>query len=197
MISRRPLVRQIKASTYPQVLGLRLSRLSGANCFYGMASLEALRERWNRLYRDRLPSLARAKDPSQTRWPVHLDHCFARIILDAVVGKDKPWTQVLKSPAYKNMGKEQLEEAITLGERLATGEEDLVALDEKSLALRVKMSKQAGRPKTPREKKRKVEEQDDIETQPRQKRKVSRWATQHVLPEHEILKRKPARGTKE
>ncbi|KAK2596531.1 hypothetical protein N8I77_013417 [Diaporthe amygdali] len=106
-----------------------------------MSSLEDLRESWNHLYRTRLPFLAKAKDESQPKWPVQLDHCFARIILDNAIGKDRPWNQVLKSPAYKHMSREQLEAAITFGEKLSTGDEDLVALDEKSLSLRGKKSK--------------------------------------------------------
>lgn len=72
-----------------------------------MPSLEDLREQWNHLYRTQLPALAKAKDAAQPKWPVQLDHCFARIILDNAVGKDRPWNQVLKSPAYKNMSREQ------------------------------------------------------------------------------------------
>lgn len=106
-----------------------------------MSSLEDLREQWNHLYRTRLPALAKAKDAAQPKWPVQLDHCFARIILDNAVGKDRPWNQVLKSPAYKHMSREQLDSAIALGEKLSNGEEDLVALDERSLSLRGKKSK--------------------------------------------------------
>lgn len=111
-----------------------------------MSSLEDLREQWNHLYRTQLPALAKAKDAAQPKWPVQLDHCFARIILDNAVGKDRPWNQVLKSPAYKNMSREQLDSAIALGEKLSRGEEDLVALDERSLSLRGKKSKAKAEP---------------------------------------------------
>lgn len=104
--------------------------------------LEALREDWNELYKKRLPSLAKEKHASQKKWPIQLDHCFARIILDNVIGQDKPWDQVIKRPAYRHMTQEQLQDAIALGEKLANGEEDLVALDERSLALRGKRSKE-------------------------------------------------------
>jgi methylated-DNA-[protein]-cysteine S-methyltransferase len=106
-----------------------------------MADLEDLRSRWTYLYREHLPSLAKARDSVQKSWPVYLDHCFARIILDNVVGIDKPWTEVVKAPAVKHMGSEQLEAAIELGERLATGQSDLVELDERSLQLRGKTGK--------------------------------------------------------
>lgn len=117
-----------------------------ANSIHSMSSdpsapIEDLQDKWNHLYRTRLPTLAKAKDPAQPKWPVQLDHCFARIVLDNAVGKDRPWAQVVKSPAYKNMSRQQLEDAIELGEKLASGEENLVELDEKSLALRGKKSK--------------------------------------------------------
>lgn len=107
-----------------------------------MPSRETLQDDWTALYKERLPCLAKKKDPSQRKWPVQLDHCFARIILDNAIGKDKPWTHVIKSPAYKHMTASQLEDAIALGEKLIKGEADLVALDEKSLALRGKRGKE-------------------------------------------------------
>lgn len=125
--------------------------------------MEALQQRWNLLYRTRLPSLAKAKNSSQPKWPVQLDHCFARIILDNAVGRDKPWTHVLKSPAYKNMTREQLEDAIDLGEKVADGREDLVALDERSLAMRGKKSKQVKA--TTAKNKRKIGNEEQAEIQ--------------------------------
>ncbi|KAI7450614.1 hypothetical protein KC336_g280, partial [Hortaea werneckii] len=103
--------------------------------------IEQLREKWNELYKQRLPALAKARDPVQPTWPVFLDHCFARIVLDNAIGKDKPWTEVVKSPAVKNMSEDQLRTAIDLAERLASGKADLVALDERSLEVRGKRSK--------------------------------------------------------
>ena len=100
-----------------------------------------LQQRWTHLYKVHLPKLAKARDPVQAHWPVQLDHCFARIILDNAVGRDRPWTETIKSPAYKNMTRTQLEDAIDLGERLATGQEDLVSCDEQSLKLRGKPTK--------------------------------------------------------
>lgn len=100
-----------------------------------------LQERWNYLYKEYLPALAKARDESQPTWPVFLDHCFARIVLDNAVGVDKPWTEVLKSPAYKHMSEEQLGTAIELAEKIAQGGANLVELDEHSLQLRGKQSK--------------------------------------------------------
>jgi methylated-DNA-[protein]-cysteine S-methyltransferase len=106
-----------------------------------MAELKDLQERWNTLYKEILPALAKAKDPAQKSWPVCLDHCFARIVLDNAIGIDKPWTEVIKAPAVKNMSARQLEAAVQLAEDIANGKTNLVELDEKSLELRGKKSK--------------------------------------------------------
>jgi O-6-methylguanine DNA methyltransferase len=101
----------------------------------------SLRDRWTHLYASHLPALAKARDPAQTHWPVHLDHCFARIILDNAVGVDKPWTTVVKAPAVRNMTVQQLRGALDLGEKVAGGEVDLGELDRVSLRLRGKREK--------------------------------------------------------
>lgn len=108
-----------------------------------MGDIQSLQERWNHLYHDYLPALAKAKDPVQRNWPVTLDqdHCFARIILDNAFGVDRQWTEVVKQPAVKNMSLAQLEEAIGLAERIATGEANLTELNEQSLAFRGKKRK--------------------------------------------------------
>lgn len=157
-----------------------------------MSSLEDLREQWNHLYRNRLPSLAKAKDAAQPKWPVQLDHCFARIILDNAVGKDRPWNQVLKSPAYKHMSQEQLDSAIALGEKLSNGEADLVALDERSLALRGKRSKTKTEPTAGR-KKRKTDMAVENTEHPKKQassRKVSTYFQSAAQVESDEVKNK-------
>lgn len=110
-------------------------------------AIEALQSEWNTLYRTTLPSLARGKHTAKTaaspsdKWPVVLDHCFARIILDNAVGQDRPWAEVVKAPATKNMTETQLNAALKMGRRIADGEEDLWALDARSLELRGKQQK--------------------------------------------------------
>lgn len=106
-----------------------------------MATKEKLQEQWNYLYKEYLPTLAKARDEAQTTWPVIFDHCFARIVLDNSIGIDKPWTKVLPSPAYKHMSETQLRAAIALAERIAAGTANLVELDERSLQLRGKRGK--------------------------------------------------------
>ena len=101
-----------------------------------MANLTDLQSRWKHLYQDHLPALAQSRDPVQKTWPVHLDHCFARIVLDNAIGVNGPWTNNIKQPAVRNMSAEQFELAIDLAERVATGESDLVELNSRSLELR-------------------------------------------------------------
>ncbi|KAK1063579.1 hypothetical protein LTR74_009322 [Friedmanniomyces endolithicus] len=105
--------------------------------------MDVLKARWNYLYKETLPSLAKARDPVQKHWPVFLDHCFARIALDNAVGKQSPWTEVVKAPAVKHMTTAQLEAAIQLAEKIVSGEADLVELNEQSLRLRGKKRKAA------------------------------------------------------
>lgn len=100
--------------------------------------LDLLRTQWTDLYAHHLPTLAASRSPVQSRWPVHLDHCFARIILDNAIGIDVPWTAKVQAPAVKNMTLEQLGLCIQLGQGIAEGREDLVVLDRRSLEVRGK-----------------------------------------------------------
>ena len=125
--------------------------------------IESLRQTWTYLYTRTLPSLARSKHPVQPKWPVTLDHCFARIILDNTVGFDLAigeaksvckWDEVVKRPAVRNLTGRQLRRAIKLGREIRDGEVDLVELDEASLIARGKKLKGKG-------KKVKAEEKDE------------------------------------
>jgi O-6-methylguanine DNA methyltransferase len=96
-------------------------------------------EEWKTLYSKTLPALARAKDPAQPRWPVTLDHCFARIILDNTIGQgSKQWDKVIQKPAVKHMSDQQLRNAIELGQKIRAGSMDLCELDQISLMCRGK-----------------------------------------------------------
>lgn len=106
------------------------------------ADIEALRRAWTELYSKILPNLGLARDPAQSKWPVTLDHCFARIILDNTVGEGREqWDKRLKRPAIRNMSQEQLKSAIKMAERIRDGKDDLVALDLQSLEIRGKSEK--------------------------------------------------------
>lgn len=82
---------------------------------------------------ERLPAAAR----SHPEWPIRLDHCFGRVVLDAVYGR--PWREVLRSPAWRNMDRDALQAAVTLAERISDGREDLTALNRRSLEMRGKL----------------------------------------------------------
>lgn len=89
-----------------------------------------LEQNWLQLTRVTLPGLSASRG-----WPVREDHCFQRILLDAVCGG--VWYDHVKGrPAYRRIEMERLEAAVALGERVATGEEDLGALNARSLAWR-------------------------------------------------------------
>jgi RimJ/RimL family protein N-acetyltransferase len=92
---------------------------------------DAARERWRDLVERRLPQAARPD------WPVHRDHCFARILLDNTCGG--PWRESVRAPAWANLSANQCEAAIGLGEALLAGRADLDALNRRSLALRGKL----------------------------------------------------------
>jgi methylated-DNA-[protein]-cysteine S-methyltransferase len=131
------------------------------------SDLSQLQNEWKEMFQKALPAAATSKSPFQVRkpafsvlfyllqrecltlrqskWPVHVDHCFARIILDSTVGIDAPWMEKVKSPAYKNMSRQQLKNSIELGRKILNGEADLVELDNRSLELRGKGPKASGK----------------------------------------------------
>ncbi|KAL8784472.1 MAG: hypothetical protein Q9213_003943 [Squamulea squamosa] len=113
--------------------------------------METLQDDWKTLYSKTLPSLAIQRSPAQKVWPVHLDHCFARIILDHAIGIDAPWTSKLASPAIKNMSPVQLKNCVALGNAIVDGKEDLATLNAISLELRSKKQKPAANSKRKRE----------------------------------------------
>ena len=93
---------------------------------------EELEDRWFELTRDVMPSLA-----GERGWPVHFDHCFQRILLDNAVGK--PWREAIEPPAYRTASDAVLARAVALGEAAVAGEEDLAALNRRSLRMRGKL----------------------------------------------------------
>lgn len=82
---------------------------------------------------ERLPAAASA----HPEWPIRLDHCFGRVILDAVYGR--PWREALRPPAWRHMDADALRRAILLAERIASGQADLAALNARSLGMRGKL----------------------------------------------------------
>ncbi|MCJ2072861.1 GNAT family N-acetyltransferase [Methylobacterium sp. J-030] len=92
----------------------------------------ARRAHWRDLVEGRLPEAARPG------WPVRLDHCFARILLDNTCGG--PWRDQIRPPAHANMPLDRLDAAIALGEAVLTGHADLAFLNRRSLAWRGKIA---------------------------------------------------------
>jgi RimJ/RimL family protein N-acetyltransferase len=92
----------------------------------------ARRAHWRDLVGRRLPGSARPD------WPVRLDHCFARILLDNACGG--PWRERARPPAHANMPAESLDAAIALGEAVLDGKADLALLNRRSLAWRGKIA---------------------------------------------------------
>jgi hypothetical protein len=77
-----------------------------------------------------LPAAAR----SRPDWPIRLDHCFGRVILDTVC--DRPWREAVAAPAWRNLAPEQLDAAIALADAILSGDADLRHLNAASLAAR-------------------------------------------------------------
>ncbi|MGB3738315.1 MAG: GCN5-related N-acetyltransferase [Pontixanthobacter sp.] len=96
-----------------------------------MAANELVAE-WNTLTKRDMPALARERD-----WPVHLDHCFQRILLDHAVGGY--WKETIASPAYRHATDAQLGKAIALGQDAIAGTADMDALNRQSLKWRGKL----------------------------------------------------------
>jgi RimJ/RimL family protein N-acetyltransferase len=92
----------------------------------------ARRAHWRDLVARRLPASARPD------WPVRLDHCFARILLDNACGG--PWREHVRPPAHANMPADLLEAGIALGEAVLAGAADLALLNRRSFAWRGKIA---------------------------------------------------------
>ncbi len=90
---------------------------------------EALRARWRTLVTRRLPEAAAARG-----WPIRLDHCFARVLLDLACGA--PWRSRIRPPAWRNAPSAVLAEAVLLGEAALAGRADMAAMNAASLRLR-------------------------------------------------------------
>ena len=103
--------------------------VSGSDVALGRTELEA---EWLTLTRQTLPALAQTR-----RWPVSADHCFMRIILDAVHGQR--WDAVVKArPAYRHIDDDRLHAAVNLAQSIAAGGADLRTLNAQSLSWRGK-----------------------------------------------------------
>ena len=78
--------------------------------------LSELRARYDELVHERLPETAQAGE----NWPVHLDHCFGRIVLDNLFG-DEWYDHVDGRPAYEQLSADELADAVEIAERMLDG----------------------------------------------------------------------------
>ncbi|MEM7643447.1 MAG: GCN5-related N-acetyltransferase [Pseudomonadota bacterium] len=70
-------------------------------------------------------------------WPVRLNHCFQRILLDHATGG--VWYDAIPGrPAYAHAPDAVLRDAVALGEAVLAGDADLRALNRQSLTWRGK-----------------------------------------------------------
>ena len=94
------------------------------------AELEA---EWLSLTREDLPGLA-----ERHRWPIRLDHCFQRVLLDHSC--NGVWYDfIIGRPAYKAAGIDILKRAVELGRMVARGDGNLRELNRQSLIWRGKV----------------------------------------------------------
>lgn len=71
------------------------------------------------------------------RWPIRLDHCFQRVLLDHAFG-GRWYDYVAGRPAYRAAPEDALARAVALGEAVLAGTADLPALNARSLEWRNK-----------------------------------------------------------
>lgn len=97
-----------------------------------MSARAGLEARWLHLTRVALPGAAASRG-----WPVRLDHCFGRILLDNAHG-GRWYDHVEGRPAYRRCREDALARAVELGEAALAGAADLHTLNRRSLAWRGK-----------------------------------------------------------
>ena len=94
--------------------------------------LSELRAEYGRKVNRELPEKAQSGDG----WPIHLDHCFGRVVLDNLFG-DEWYSHVDGRPAYRNLTRDELQEAIEIADRMIQGGKPVVEeLNENSLRWR-------------------------------------------------------------
>lgn len=94
--------------------------------------LSRLRAGYDRKVHDTLPAQARTSGD----WPIHADHCFARVVLDNLF-QDVWYDHVEGRPAYKHLLQNELQAAIDIADRMLTeGKPVVTTLNENSLQWR-------------------------------------------------------------
>lgn len=94
--------------------------------------LTELRAEYDSKVNERLPEKAQSSDG----WPIHLDHCFGRVVLDNLF-EDEWYSHVDGRPAYEHLSRDELQKAIEIADRmLERGQPVVEELNENSLAWR-------------------------------------------------------------
>ena len=97
--------------------------------------LSQLRAEYDRKVNQELPAKAQSNDD----WPIHLDHCFGRVVLDNLF-EDEWYSHVEGRPAYKQLSREDLQQAIEIADRMLTrGQPAVEELNQNSLRWRDKL----------------------------------------------------------
>ena len=97
--------------------------------------LSGLRETYRQKVHEELPTEAQ----QSTGWPIHLDHCFGRVVLDNLF-EDEWYDHVDGRPAYEHLSAQELRTAIDIADRmLENGEPVVTELNENSLRWRDKL----------------------------------------------------------
>ena len=95
-----------------------------------------LQQQYLHLTNEVMPNVAK-----EQHWPVQFNHCFQRIILDALF--EDCWYHHLdrnsRIPAYRQLTEAQLAQSITIGERMIASPEEVKQLNRQSLAHRGKL----------------------------------------------------------
>ena len=98
--------------------------------------LQEQQQKYMHLTNQVMPEVAR-----QQHWPVHLNHCFQRIILDTLF--QDCWYHHLdrtrRIPAYRQLSEQQLEEALAIAQRMLDAPEVVRQLNQQSLRYRGKL----------------------------------------------------------
>jgi hypothetical protein len=94
--------------------------------------ISQLRETYRRKVHEDLPERAR----SSNDWPIHLDHCFGRVVLDNLF-EDEWYDHVDGRPAHEHLSTQELAAAIEIADRmLEDGQPTVERLNTNSLRWR-------------------------------------------------------------
>lgn len=95
-------------------------------------NISELRNEYDKKVNEILPNEAQSSDG----WPIHLNHCFGRVVLDNLF-EDEWYDYIDGRPAYENLSEEELQEAIDLADMmLEEGKSTVEELNENSLRWR-------------------------------------------------------------